>query len=124
MSPVCSENCIAFGGYDPVGFFKSGRAALGSADHTHEWKGVTWRFGSDENRQACATDLEALAPQFGGYCSFAMSPGEIAPGDPETSAIMNDRLYVNSNSVAKLLWKVVPGRIDAGDKRWQEVSAD
>ena len=82
MSPVCSENGIAFGGYDPVGFFKSGRAALGSADYTHEWKGVTCRFGGDEKRQACARDPEALAPQFGGYCSFAMSLGEITPATP------------------------------------------
>jgi hypothetical protein len=44
---------------------------------------------------------------------------------PATSdwSIVHERLYANANPVAKLLWKLVPGRIDAGEKRWEDVSA-
>ena len=45
------------------------------------------------------------------------------PGSPKAWSIVNERLYVNSNTVAKLFWNVVPGRIDAGEKRWREILA-
>ena len=114
-----SEDGLAFGGYDPVGLRKTGKPQPGSEAHVHEWNGATWRFASEDNRQAFVSDPEAFAPEFGGHCSFAMSLGKTVPGNPNTWSIVDDRLYVNSNPVAKILWKLLPGRIDAGRKQWE-----
>ena len=65
----------ALQGFDPVAYFTEGAPKEGSARYTHEWNGAIWRFVSAENRDRFQAEPERFAPQYGGYCAFAMSGG-------------------------------------------------
>ena len=112
----------AIRGTDPVAYFTEGRPVEGSSDFTHEWNGATWRFASAENRDRFAADPEAYAPQFGGYCAWAVSQGYTASTDPEAWDIVDGKLYLNySKSVQEQWHRDVPGNIAAGNRNWPKV---
>lgn len=56
-------------------------------------------------------DPEKYAPQYGGYCAWAVSEKkDFAPGDPQYWAIEDGKLYLNYNNKIKGLWEKI-GRI-------------
>lgn len=116
---------VAIEGTDPVAYFTEGRAVAGSSDFEHEWMGATWRFASAENRDRFAAAPERYAPQYGGYCAWAVSQGYTAKIDPEAWAIVDGRLYLNySKSVQKQWSEDVPGNIAKGDANWPRIRAE
>ena len=64
---------VAIGSYDPVAYFTMGERVRGSKEFTHDWLGATWHFASAEHRDLFAADPIKYAPQYGGYCSNAVS---------------------------------------------------
>ena len=64
---------VAIEGTDPVAYFEDGQPLAGSSEFEHEWLGATWRFASAEHRDAFAAAPEKYAPQYGGYCVWAVS---------------------------------------------------
>ncbi len=120
--PVYAENGIAIDGSDPVAYFTEGRPVAGDASITHDWNGATWRFSSDENRAAFAADPEAYAPQYGGYCAFAVSEGYTASTIPEAWTIHEGKLYLNFSRGVQRRWaRDIPGRVAAADANWPGV---
>ena len=112
---------LAIGGYDAVGYFESNDAIRGDPQFSHEWNGATWHFASAANRDKFATDPEAYAPQFGGHCAFAASLGIKTPGAPETWSIIDGRLFLNANGVAKGLWQALPGGGTLAYENWLDL---
>lgn len=108
----------AISGYDPVAYFEEGSARRGSPDHSIERDGRTWHFLSGRNAEAFSADPERYAPAYDGHCAFAASLGKRETGDPRRWAIRDGRLFLNSNGVAHILWKLLPGRIAAADRQW------
>jgi YHS domain-containing protein len=112
----------AVGGYDPVAYFKEGRAVAGKSDITWTWKGATWRFATPENREAFRQKPEAYAPAYGGYCAWAVSQGYTAEGDPKHWKIVDGRLYLNYDARVQKDWeKDIPGHISKADTNWPKV---
>ena len=110
---------FALKGYDPVAYFADGGPAAGNAAIRYRWRGATWLFSTEEHRKAFMADPARYAPQFGGYCAFAVSRGTTADGDPLQWAVVDDKLYVNTNAFAMQLWdKDRPGNIRAGNSNW------
>ena len=62
----------AIDGTDPVAYFTDGRAVEGSKIFTMKWRGATWRFASAENLATFKAAPEKYAPQYGGYCAWAV----------------------------------------------------
>jgi YHS domain-containing protein len=123
VDEINNQRGLALQGYDPVAYFREGKPAIGDAAFTSTWHGVTYRFTSAENREAFLADPETYAPQFGGYCAYAVSRGTTANGDPHQWAIVNDRLFLNNNALAMTLWNEDrPGNIKAGDENWPLIS--
>ena len=58
---------------DAVAYFTMGKPVEGSSDFAHDWNGATFHFASAENRDLFAASPEKYAPQFGGYCAWAVS---------------------------------------------------
>jgi hypothetical protein len=109
-------------GYDPVAYFTDQKPVLGDPKYAYEVQGIKWKFASLEHRQTFAADPGRYEPQFGGYCAYAVSLNTTAHGDPHQWAIVNDKLYVNANAIAKHLWSSDrPGNIDKGDKNWPNI---
>ena len=122
FGPVASDDGgVALGGYDPVAYFTEGAARAGSSEWQAEWGGGTWHFASDAHRTAFLADPEAYAPQFGGHCAFAASLGIKTPGAPETWSIIDGRLFLNANGVAKGLWQALPGGGTLAYENWLDV---
>jgi YHS domain-containing protein len=121
-SPVPAVNAAdgtGLKGYDPVAYFTDNQAIKGSAKYTLVWKGVTYKFASDYDRQLFKVDPEKYLPQYGGYCAFAMSLDRIADIDPHRWTIVNEKLYLNNGYVAQSLWTVNrSSNIKSADHNW------
>lgn len=112
----------ALHGYDPVAYFTKGRPMKGSSDYKFKWKGATWNFASAEHRDMFAADPEKYAPQYGGYCSWAVSQGYTAPTVANAWKIVEGKLYLNySTSVQKRWEKNMYGLIGKADENWPSV---
>ena len=112
----------AVSGYDPVAYFTKGKAVKGSDDFEFAWNGVDWNFASAENLAAFKTSPEKYAPQYGGYCAWAVSQGYTAKTDPEAWAIVDGKLYLNYNKQVQGMWSEdIPGNIAKGDGNWPGV---
>jgi YHS domain-containing protein len=112
----------AVGGYDPVAYFTDGKPVQGRADISFSWKGVTWRFASEKNRDLFKAQPEAYAPQYGGYCAWAVANGYTAKGDPRYWKVVDGKLYLNYDGRVQKDWeKNISGNIAKGDKNWPTV---
>jgi hypothetical protein len=114
----------AVGGYDPVAYFREGKPAPGKRDITWKWRGATWRFSSAGNRTAFQANPEAFAPQYGGYCAWAVAEGYTAKGDPKHWKIVDGKLYLNYDATVQATWqKDIPGNIARAQRNWPAVLA-
>ncbi len=110
---------LALKGYDAVAYHTDGRPLEGSAQFTHSWMNATWRFASAEHRDAFAAEPTRYAPQFGGYCAWAVSKGYTANVDPQAWKIVDGKLYLNYSKGVREKWeKEQDARIRAGEKNW------
>lgn len=120
--PVFQRRGAAINGYDPVAYFKDGAPVKGDTGITHSWNGAEWRFASAENRDVFARAPEAYAPQFGGYCAWAVSQGYTASTDPNAWRIVNGKLYLNYSRRVQRRWEQdVSGNIAKGNANWPDV---
>lgn len=112
----------ALGGYDPVAYFTERKPVAGARDITFIWKDVTWRFATEKNRELFKEKPEAYAPQYGGYCAWAVSRGYTAKGDPRYWKVVGGKLYLNYDAGVQKDWeKDIPGNIGKGDQNWPKV---
>ena len=120
--PVFSRRGAAIRGYDPIAYFDLGRPERGSRDHEAVWNGATWRFMSAENRDRFLADPEAFAPQYGGYCAWAVSNNYTASIDPDAWTIHEGRLFLNYSLRVRDRWSGdIPGNVAKGDANWPDV---
>ncbi len=121
--PVYQSNSgTAIDGTDPISYYTEGRPVAGDAGITHDWNGATWRFTSTENRDRFAASPEKYAPQYGGYCAWAVSQGYTASTDPDAWSIVDGKLYLNYSKGVQKKWEGdVPGHIASGDRNWPGV---
>lgn len=120
--PVFAEGGVAIKGYDPVAYFTDAKPVEGDAAFTAEHDGATWRFASAANRDAFVAAPQRYAPQYGGYCAYAVSRGYTASISPNAWSIHEDKLYLNFNRAVRGLWsRDIPGNIAKGDANWPKV---
>ncbi len=115
----------AIKGYDPVAYFKENMPVEGKSGLTHEWMGAKWRFANAANRDAFVKNPEKYAPQYGGYCAWAVSQGYTAPVDPDAWKIVDGKLYLNYSKGVQKQWEAggVKKLIAAGDVNWTKIKA-
>jgi YHS domain-containing protein len=73
IAAVNTENGVAIKGYDPVSYFEGGKPQLGLPNFSITYKGAVYRFASAEHRDRFIAMPEKFAPQYGGYCAYAIS---------------------------------------------------
>jgi YHS domain-containing protein len=110
---------LAVGGYDTVAYFRQNKPVVGKAEFSTEYKGATWRFSSKENLDAFKANPTAFAPQFGGYCAWAVAHNYTASGDPQVWSVVQGKLYLNYDRDVQAQWsKDIPRYIADGNKNW------
>lgn len=113
---------IAINGYDPVAYFSVGEPVEGSSEFSYEWNGAIWHFSNAENKDKFAAAPEQYAPQYGGYCAYAVSRGYTAPTVPEAWSIFEGKLYLNFSLRVRKTWrKDIEGNIKKADENWPNV---
>jgi YHS domain-containing protein len=123
VEPIYKDNHgIAVSGYDPVAYFKEGKPVKGSPSFTQEWMGATWQFASADDRDAFRSSPEKYAPQFGGYCAWAVSHGHTAKTDPDAWKIIDGRLYLNYDKDVQKKWQQDTNKyIEEGNRNWPKL---
>ena len=113
---------VAVGGHDAVSYFKGGEPQRGEENYAAEWNGASWRFASQANLDAFKANPEKYAPQYGGYCAYAVSRGYTAKGDPEAWTVVDGRLYLNYSLDVRQMWaEDFPGNIAKANGNWPGV---
>lgn len=113
------EGGLALNGYDTVAYFQEGKAVEGIGEFSHEYMGAKWLFSNPGNRDLFSKAPQKYAPQYGGYCSWAVGHGYTANGDPRAWKIVNGKLYLNYNEDVKKRWeKEEESLIQKGDDYW------
>jgi YHS domain-containing protein len=109
----------AVGGYDTVSFFKNKKPTKGKSQFSTSYKGATWLFSSQDNLNAFKKNPDQYAPQYGGYCAWAISQGYDASGSPKHYKIVDGKLYLNYNAGIQKKWmKNIPKHIASANKNW------
>ncbi|XOV79410.1 MAG: YHS domain-containing (seleno)protein [Aestuariibacter sp.] len=96
---------IAIDGYDSVAYWTESKAIEGEKKYTFEWQGAKWRFANQENLTLFKDNPEKYAPEYGGYCAWAMSDDRLAGIDGEAWTIYDGKLYLNYNMRVMDEWR-------------------
>lgn len=119
LEPINAPKGVALEGYDAVAYFTAGKPVKGSEEFETAWRGAKWRFASAESMKAFASSPEKYAPQYGGYCAWAVSRNYTADADPNAWRIVDGKLYLNYNARVQKEWsRDIPGNITKGDVNW------
>jgi YHS domain-containing protein len=113
---------LAIDGYDTVAYFTEGKPVAGKKEFSTEYQGATWRFTSAENLAKFKADPTAYAPQYGGYCAYAVAQGQTASAEPDLWTIYQGKLYLNYSSSVNKTWKGdMESFIQQADRNWPEL---
>ena len=114
-----ADGKVAIEGTDPVAYFTDGKPVAGKPAFAHAWQGVTWQFASAANRDAFAREPAKYAPQYGGFCAWAVSNGYTAKSEPDAWKIVDGRLYLNYDRNIQGRWALdQSGNIKKADANW------
>jgi YHS domain-containing protein len=112
----------AIRGYDAVAYFTEGKPVKGEKQFSTEFKGATWCFASEENVNAFKASPEKYAPQFGGYCAYAVSQNYTYETDPNAFTIVDNKLYLNYNKETSEAWNLKRDEyIQLANRNWPNV---
>jgi YHS domain-containing protein len=119
---IFAKGGIAIAGYDVVIYFTQNRAVKGEMSHAIMWRGATWLFATDETMEAFEMNPHGYAPQYGGYCAYAVAQGQTAPSDPKAFTVHEGKLYLNNSAQVRDLWSGdAEANISAADQNWPSV---
>ena len=88
------ETGLVLKGYDTTAYHTAGTPTPGKGTHVVAWKGAKWHFVSAREAELFRAKPEAYAPQFGAYCTRAMSKGIVIAGKPKIWRLHKGKLYV------------------------------
>ena len=97
-----AENAIS--GYDPVAYFTDSMPVPGNEEFNYVWNHAKWLFSCRENMELFKSNPAKYAPQYNGYCAFALSRNDYADVNPAAWSIVNDKLYLTYNLDIKNAW--------------------
>lgn len=96
----------AINGYDTVAYFSENKPVKGSSDYTATWQGATFKFASPANRDKFKVAPDKYAPQYGGYCAYAVAMNSSkASTEPDAFKIVSGKLYLNYDKDIQKKWE-------------------
>ena len=99
-------NDTAIDGYDTVAYFTQNKPVEGNKTHQVKWRDANWYFVSEANKNLFLENPEKYAPQYGGWCAYAMADeGSTVGIDPDAFYIHDNKLYLNYNKSVQKKWQ-------------------
>ncbi len=118
-------NNKAVGGYDVITYFDQEKPVEGDSKYSFVYQGADWHFSSQGNLEKFKANPTKYAPQYGGYCAWAMSNDKAAPGNPPFWTIYNDKLYLNYDLKILDKWRAdKDGFIKKADAHWASMEKE
>jgi YHS domain-containing protein len=118
-------NNTAISGYDAVAYFTEGKPVRGSESFTLEYQGAIWQFSSAEHREMFRENPEAYAPQYGGYCAYAVANGDTTSAEPDLWTIVEGKLYLNYSRRINARWREdMANYINQANTNWPALLTD
>lgn len=112
---------LAIKGYDTVAYFTEAQPTKGKPEFTFSWNDAQWYFANATHRDLFAANPDRYAPQFGGFCSMALTVGKVKDVDPEVWTIVEGKLYLNFNkNVRDKFRKNATENIKKAEENWTE----
>lgn len=120
--PDYAANALAIGGFDTVAFHTAKQAVAGNPQFRVSWRNAEWQFASKENLDLFLKEPARYAPEYGGYCAFAVASGSTASSDPRFWDVVGGKLYLNQSSTTQSIWRRdVAGMTQRGDQNWPRI---
>lgn len=120
-TPTFADEDGAIRGYDPVAYHLESQPVKGKQSIRSDYNGAVWYFSSERNKQLFDDNPQRYAPQYGGYCAYAMSKGFVVSVDPNAWHVKNEKLYLNYSLGVRKTWlKDIPGYVAKADKNWEQ----
>ena len=115
----------AIKGYDTVAYFTENKPVKGLEDYKTQYNGADWLFSSQQNLDLFLANPEKYAPQYGGYCAYAVSQGSTASIKPELFTIEGGKLYLNYNQSINQKWQANRNEfIQLADDNWPKLLSE
>ena len=110
----------AINGYDSVAYFTVGKPVKGQDGLTTVWMGAKWKFSSQANLDLFKSNPEKYSPQYGGYCAYGVTQGNLVKVEPEQFTLRDGKLYLNYDADVQAKWLKDPaGYIKDADAKFQ-----
>jgi YHS domain-containing protein len=114
-----SRTDTAINGYDTVAYITLNKPVKGLDNLAYEWMGAKWRFSTQAHLDLFKANPEKYAPQYGGYCAYGVSKGQLVKVQPEQFTVRDGKLYLNYDAEVQATWKKdIPGYIKLADDRF------
>jgi len=113
----------ALQGYDPVAFFTEKKPVKGDPNVSSKVGNATYYFSNAENKAAFDKEPAKYEPQFGGYCAYGVSKGDLVKIEVDAFQIVDGRLLLQYNkSIRDKFNKDTAGNLKTADAKWPTVS--
>lgn len=110
---------LAVQGYDVVAYFTDSQPVKGSPQFSSTYGGGTYHFATAEHKAAFDKEPSKYAPQFGGFCAYAVAKNSTAKIEPDAFQIVNGRLLLQyDKSIRAKFSKDTPGNLAKADTNW------
>jgi YHS domain-containing protein len=118
------DHDVAINGFDPVSYF-NGKPAKGNSKISADFKGVTYFFIDEANRETFKKSPAKFEPAYGGWCAYTVAlNGDRVKVNPSVYKITEGKLYLfySFNGDNRLLkWSKDEQKIKpVADRHWRE----
>lgn len=113
---------VALEGYDAVAFFTDNRPVKGQPQFRSDYDGATYYFASADHKAQFDAAPAKYQPQFGGYCAYGASKGDLVTVEIDAFQIYNGRLLMQySKSVREKFNKDPENNLKRADQNWPQL---
>ena len=106
-------------GYDPVAYFKQGKAVRGKPSIWSPYNGLTYFFASEADKADFDQNPTKFEPQYGGFCANGVAKGKKTASDPTVFHIHKGKLHLFETPAAKTEFTSNPdAKISRADDNW------
>lgn len=117
-----NKDGVAIEGYDPVAYFEEGKAMKGKKEFKSKWMDAEWMFTTAVRRDLFDKSPTKYAPQYGGYCAFGMTKGQMVAADETVYRILSGKLYLCSSKDSLAMFeKDTKKNISLADENYQRI---